>query len=214
MSGMTGYVLPWLALVAVAMSVSADEGPAIPAMAPVCTLCHGETGPSPFPGVPTIHGLPHGVIENALFNYQHRHRPCRTTACSEQGSCPDMNMCDIAAAMTHDVRDELARWYAAQPFATHQDPFDAELAARGQAIHESQCEICHTNYGSDPIDDASMLRGQRKGYLRNALEDFQQGRRSVGIAAMDDRLKLFSDEELDALAEFYSGPAAGRLPGE
>lgn len=69
------------------------------------------------------------------------------------------------------------------------------------------CEICHANFGSDPIDDASMLRGQRKVYLRTAMEDFQQGRREAGFAAMDDLLRKLSDQELDALAEFFSGAA-------
>jgi cytochrome subunit of sulfide dehydrogenase len=191
--------------------VSAHEPP--PAV-PLCALCHGETGPSPFPGVPTIHGLPPGVIENALYKYREGQRPCRKSECSQDGRCPDMSMCDIAAGLADPDIDLLAYWYGAQPFAAHQDPYDAELAAQGREIHDRYCEICHTNLGSDPVDDASMLRGQRKVYLRSALEDFQQGRRSVGLDAMDARFKTFSDEQLDALAEFYSGPAAYPLPGE
>jgi cytochrome subunit of sulfide dehydrogenase len=191
--------------------VSAHEPPPT---VPLCALCHGETGPSPFPGVPTIHGLPPGVIENALYKYREGQRPCRKSECSQDGRCPDMSMCDIAAGLADPDIDLLAYWYGAQPFAAHQDPYDAELAARGREIHDRYCEICHTNLGSDPVDDASMLRGQRKVYLRSALEDFQQGRRSVGLDAMDARFKTFSDEQLDALAEFYSGPAAYPLPGE
>jgi cytochrome subunit of sulfide dehydrogenase len=208
-SGSRRFLSFALALLMWPMIASAQE---MPAMVPVCALCHGETGPSPFSGVPTIHGLPHGVIENALFNFRYGHRPCRKSACSEDGRCPDMNMCDIAAPMSHDDRDALAAWYAAQPFAMHEDPYDAELAERGRQIHEAHCEICHTRYGSDPIDDASMLRGQRKVYLRAALEDFREGRRSVGLAAMDGRIRTFSDEELDALAEFFSGSAVKQLP--
>ena len=180
----------------------------MPGLVPVCALCHGETGPSPFSGVPTIHGLPHGVIDSALFSYQRGLRPCRVSECSEIGTCPDMNMCDIVSGMTHETRQELGAWYAAQPFPKHQDPYDPELAARGREIHDQYCEVCHTRLGSDPVDDASMLRGQRKAYLRTALQDFKEGRRQIGITAMDGRIRTFSDEDLDALAEFYSGPAA------
>lgn len=185
-----------------------------PPLVPLCAMCHGEAGPSPFPGVPTIHGLPPAVIENALYKYREGLRPCRKSECTQDGRCPDMSMCDIVGPMSDPEIDLLAYWFSAQPFAAHQDPYDPELAAVGRKIHDLQCEICHTNLGSDPIDDASMLRGQRKVYLRTALDDFQQGRRSVGLAAMDARFKTFSDEQLDALAEFYSGPAADPLPGE
>jgi cytochrome subunit of sulfide dehydrogenase len=179
-----------------------------------CAVCHGETGPSQFAGVPTIHGLPEGVIENALYKYREGQRPCRVTECSKLGTCPDISMCDIVGSMGDEDFEALARWYAAQPFAAHQDPYDPELAARGRKLHDQYCEVCHTNLGSDPVDDASMLRGQRKVYLRNALEDFQQGRRSVGLAAMDDRFKTFTQEDLAALAEFFSGPAVYLMESE
>jgi len=190
-------------------------GPVAQAQPPIvafCAVCHGQTGPSPYTGVPTIHGLPEGVIENALYNFREGLRPCRTTACSAAGACPDISMCDIVGGMSDAELVELAEWYAAQPFAPHQDPFDPELAATGRELHDEHCEICHTNFGSDPIDDASMLRGQRKAYLRTALEDFQQGRRTIGLVAMEDLIKGFSDEQLDALAEFFSGPAVEALP--
>lgn len=183
-----------------------------PPIVAFCAVCHGQAGPSPFIGVPTIHGLPPGVIENALYKFREGLRPCRTTACSAAGVCPDINMCDIVGSMSDEELAELAEWYAAQPFAPHQDLFDPELAETGRELHDKHCEICHTNLGSDPIDDASMLRGQRKVYLRTALEDFQQGRRAIGLVAMEDLIKGFSDEQLDALAEFFSGPAVDALP--
>ncbi|HRP35447.1 MAG TPA: hypothetical protein PLI48_06115 [Gammaproteobacteria bacterium] len=195
----------------VPLAADAHEPPPI---VPFCTMCHGDTGPSPYPGVPTIHGLPGGVIEAALYNYRERHRPCRVTECSKLGTCPDISMCDIAGGMTDDEIDLLAYWYSRQPFPAHQDPYNPELAARGREIHERYCEVCHTKLGSDPIDDASMLRGQRKVYLRNALEDFKAGRRSVGLAAMDDRFEEFDERDIAALAEFFSGPAAYPLPDE
>jgi cytochrome subunit of sulfide dehydrogenase len=198
----------WIIVLA-GLLLTPTDGDALeaPGIVPFCALCHGETGPSPYIGVPTIHGLPPNVIENALYKYREGLRPCRTSECSEQGSCPDITMCDIVGSMTDAEFDELAHWYGSQPFPPHKDPYDPELAARGRILHDQYCEICHTNFGSDPIDDASMLRGQRKVYLRIAMGDFQQGRRSTGIAAMDERVRSLSDADLDALAEFFSGPA-------
>ena len=216
---MTGSARYLFATVALALALAllaplAGEAHEPPPIVPLCALCHGETGPSPFPGVPTIHGLPPGVIGNALYKYREGLRPCRKSECTQDGRCPDMSMCDIVAGMTDADIDLLAYWYGEQAFAKHQDPYDPKLAAQGRVIHDRYCEVCHTNLGSDPVDDASMLRGQRKVYLRSALEDFQQGRRSVGLDAMDMRFKTFADDQLDALAEFYSGPAAYPLPGE
>lgn len=205
MTGTTRNLLVALALVLLAPAFASAHEP--PPQVPLCGLCHGDTGPSPFAGVPTIHGLPPGVIENALYQFRAARRPCRTSECSWDGRCPDMNMCDIAGPLTDTDIDLLAYWYGEQSFADHQDPYDPDLAAKGREIHDAHCEICHTNLGSEPIDDASLLRGQRRLYLRAALEDFQQGRRSLGIEAMDGRLATLTDEELDALAEFYSGPA-------
>ncbi|MFU8895576.1 MAG: c-type cytochrome [Gammaproteobacteria bacterium] len=204
MSGLTRHLMLVASLACAPLAASALAAPPIVGF---CAVCHGETGPSEYPGVPTIHGLPAGVIENALYKYRERERPCRVTECSKLGTCPDISMCDIVGSMDDEDLAALADWYGAQPFPAHQDPYDAELAARGRRIHDQHCEICHTNLGSDPVDDASMLRGQRKVYLRNALEDLQEGRRSVGLAAMEDVIKGLSRDDLAALAEFYSGPA-------
>lgn len=200
------FPLLLLAFAALLPATAGADGEA-PAITGFCAACHGDAGPSPFIGIPTIHGLPEGVLETALYRFREGMRPCRTTACSQAGNCPDMNMCDIVGSMSDAELAELAEWYAGQPFPAHQDSFDPELAELGRRIHDAQCEICHTNFGSEPIDDASMLRGQRKVYLRTAMEDFQQGRRSAGFAAMDDLLRELSDRELDALAEFFSGAA-------
>lgn len=201
-----------LGLVAAQATWADEEGP--PAIIGLCSVCHGETGPSPFIGVPTIHGLPAGVIQASLTDYRDGFRPCRVSACSKDGRCPDMSMCDIVGSMDEEQIEELAEWYAGQPFPPHQDPYDPELAAIGRKLHDRECEICHTRLGSDPRDDASMLRGQRKVYLRTALEDFHQGRRVIGIPAMEEPIRGFTPEQLDALAEFYSGPAAAPLPAQ
>lgn len=207
--------LCWAALLGAlaALPVGADED-ALPAIVGLCSLCHGDPGPSPFIGVPTIHGLPEGVLAAALSDFRDGHRPCRVSACSGDGRCPDMNMCDIVGSMDDEQVHELAEWYAAQPFPPHQDPYDPELAAIGRELHDRECEICHTRLGSDPRDDAGMLRGQRKVYLRTALEDFHTGRRVIDLPAMEDVIRSLSAEQLDALAEFYSGPAAAPLPAD
>ena len=60
----------------VVMPLSAESADA-PASAQLCALCHGESGPSPHPDVPTIHGLPEIVIDIALYDFRGGVRPCR-----------------------------------------------------------------------------------------------------------------------------------------
>jgi sulfide dehydrogenase cytochrome subunit len=207
-SPVTGCQVLSFPILASANAAIAEE---MPGSVPLCKLCHGESGPSPFAGVPTIHGLPEFVIANALEDFRNGLRPCRKSECSRRGSCPDMSMCDVVRPLGHEEVEALAGWFSRQPFADHRDGYDPDLADRGRKLHESQCEICHTRYGADPVDEASMLRGQRKAYLRTALEDFRQGRRSV-LPAMDAKLRALTESDLDALAEFYSGAATALAP--
>ena len=54
-------------------------------------------------------------------------------------------------------------------------------------------------------EQATILRGQRKAYLRLAMEDFRQERR-VAVAEMDAMIRALSDDEMAALVEFYASP--------
>lgn len=177
----------------------------VPPSALICTACHGDKGPSPFPGIPTIHGLPEVVIENALYDFRGHTRPCRKSACSTQGSCPDMDMCMVSEHMSHDDMEVLGQWFASRPWVHAKEDFDHALAVRGRAIHEEQCEICHTGGGTDPLDEASILRGQRVGYLRKAFSDYMEGRR-MAVAAMDAKFRQITEDQAAALIAFYASP--------
>lgn len=196
-------------LVVIALVVPAAafaESP--PPSAEVCALCHGESAPSPYADVPTIHGLPEVVIEIALYDFRGHTRPCRTADCASAGACPDMDMCAVADPMKHEEMEVYARWYSSRDWVPAADSYDPALAARGRLVHEAQCEICHSAGGTDPRDEASILRGQRTGYLRKAFADYREGRR-MAVAAMDSKMKALTDEEVEALIAYYASPVEG-----
>jgi sulfide dehydrogenase cytochrome subunit len=176
-----------------------------PPTAEICATCHGEAAPSPFPDVPTIHGLPEVVIENALYDFRGHTRPCRKPDCATAGRCPDMDMCAVAGPMKHDDMEAVATWYEAQAWAPAGEPFNATLVEQGKLLHAAECEICHTAGGTDPLDQASILRGQRSEYLRRAISDYREGRR-MAVAAMDAKMKVLSDEDVNALIAYYASP--------
>src|SRR6056297_3353172 len=92
-----------LAVVVGALPLLASAQEEAPVVTGFCAACHGQEGPSPFIGVPTIHGLPAGVIEAALYRFREGMRPCRTTACSAEGTCPDMSMCQVVGSMSDET---------------------------------------------------------------------------------------------------------------
>ncbi|MGD8977773.1 MAG: c-type cytochrome [Gammaproteobacteria bacterium] len=176
-------------------------------LAQQCAACHGVDGISRWPDVPNIAGLPEVVIANALYDYRGHARPCRKSVCSEDGGCPDQSMCDIAEPMSDGQMDTLARFYAARPFGAAVNEYDPRLAEEGMAIHNRSCESCHSEGGSDPADEASILRGQNRAYIANAMEDYRSGKR-LGESAMIENINALSDQEVAALIEFYASPKA------
>ncbi len=177
-----------------------------PAIAETCNACHGTTAPSPHDDIPTIHGLPSVVIENALYDFRAETRPCRQSACSARGTCPDTDMCEVTAALSDAEIGQLAEWYSAQAFVPVGEPHDPELAARGREIHQANCEKCHADGGTRSEEQASLLRGQPKAYLNKALQDYRLAERQA-VSQMDIGLESLDDDDIAALVEFYSSPA-------
>lgn len=182
-------------------AVALELGP----LAQQCAACHGVDGISRWPDVPNIAGLPEVVIANALYDYRGHARPCRKSVCSEEGACPDQSMCDIAEPMSDGQMDTLARFYAARPFGAAVNEYDPDLAEQGRAVHERSCESCHSKGGSDPADEASILRGQNRAYIANAMDDYRRGRR-LGESAMLEKINALTEEEVAAVVEFYASP--------
>lgn len=177
----------------------------LPPQANACAACHGLDAPSPYATVPTIHGLPASVLENALYDFRAGLRPCREPRCGDSAECPEIEFCAIVAGLSDDEIDVLARWYAAQAYAPVVQAWDQGLAEQGKMLHEAQCESCHSDGGASSLDQASILRGQPKPYLRTAIEDFRQERR-MSVAEMDASLRELTGAEVEALLEFYASP--------
>jgi cytochrome subunit of sulfide dehydrogenase len=199
---MLKYVLPCSFLLFCTNAAFAAEAPA---EVEVCAACHGAEAPSPYPTVPTIHGLPQVVLDNALFDFRATIRPCRKPDCGAGVKCPEIDFCEVAAGLTDEQIGVLARWYANRSFVPAGEPYDAAMAARGAQLHADKCNSCHSNGGASSVDQATILRGQRKAYLRTAMEDFRRERR-VAVAEMDAMIRALSDEDVAALVEFYASP--------
>ena len=169
-----------------------------------CNDCHGDDGVSQWDDMPTIAGIDAFVHSEALYVYRDRARPCATTE-YRQGdtSRAPTNMCDAVQDLSDEQIEAIAEHYAALPFVPAEQPFDAALAAQGQAIHDKACARCHSDGGSNPEDEASILAGQWMGYMRTTFAEYASGEREQPIA-MKRTMDPLTEEEVEALLHYYA----------
>jgi sulfide dehydrogenase cytochrome subunit len=158
----------------------------------LCAGCHGEDGRGTDADTPIIAGIPAIVQEDAIFAYIDGDRNC--------GSKP--MMCKAVAKLTEDQVVELAEHFSAMPFVPAGEEFDPALAERGEKIHAESCAICHA--AGDPSEaEASILHGQRMGYLRYALQQYVAGER-LQAPAMEKKTSGLSEDDIEALLNYYA----------
>lgn len=169
-----------------------------------CAGCHGEKGASTHEKIPTIGGLSAFYIEEQLIAYR-KERPCETVEYPEgpqKGESTDM--CQVAKDLTESQIAELAEYYEQLPFVPAEQEYDAGLASTGAKIHQRNCEKCHSEGGSLAFDDAGILAGQWKPYLRQSFEEYRTGERWMP-EKMEPKMKALSDTDVEALLEYYAG---------
>ena len=169
-----------------------------------CNGCHGNDGVSQWTDVPTIAGIPEFVHSDALYVFRDEARPCTETQ-YKQGdtSRPATTMCAVVADLSDDMIDEIAAYYAGLPFVAAKQDFDADLAAKGKAVHEAECDRCHSEGGSNPEDDAGILAGQQMGYLMDTFAEYRAGEREQP-QKMEEKLNALSDDDVKALVHYYA----------
>jgi sulfide dehydrogenase cytochrome subunit len=160
-----------------------------------CNGCHGVDS-----SMPTITGLSEFYHADQLYFYRDEERPC-SDAKSSGGDTT--NMCAVTADLSDEDIDALAAHYAAMPFVPSKQEFDAALAGAGQAIHERDCAVCHTEGGSNAADDSSILAGQSMAYLSMTFAQYRAGDREQP-EPMQKKIAALSDADVKALVNYYA----------
>jgi sulfide dehydrogenase cytochrome subunit len=168
-----------------------------------CNGCHGDNGVSQWTDMPSIAGIPEFVLVDALYIYQDEARPCaeseyRTGDTSRAAT----TMCAVAAELSEDDIDAVAAAYAEMGWTKAKQDFDADKAAAGKAIHDADCDRCHSEAGTNPEDEASMLGGQQMGYLRDTFAQYKDGSREQP-KKMQEKLDALSADDVEALVHYY-----------
>lgn len=162
----------------------------------LCVACHAEDGAGVGKMVvPIISGMPAVHIEEALYAYKDGARDCVLLPL----------MCDTAEELSDENIADLAEYYAAMPRQSLDEPYSPALASSGREIHEALCDQCHVPPDDPEVADAlgPPLHGQRSIYLRYALDAYLDGSRENLLPAMEEKILLLDDDDVEALVNYY-----------
>ena len=79
---------------------------------------------------------------------------------------------------------------------------DLAAAQTPPPAKSQQCVVCHGALGISTAPDAPNLAGQPRQYLAAQLKQFRSGKRPSEV--MNVLAKTLSDEEIEALADWYA----------
>ncbi len=158
------------------------------AAAAACGGCHGETGVSKTPGMPSLAGLDPKYFVAAMTAYKSGQRK------------HDM-MKSFAAPLSDGDIANLALFYGLQKPAKAQTPAAGNPAAGKAAA--AACAGCHGDQGVSGSPNNPSLAGQDAEYFSAALRAYKDGSRK------DDTMKsaasALTDSAIKDLAAFYAG---------
>lgn len=169
-----------------------------------CASCHGKDGASTESDVPIIGGMSAGYIEYNLTAYKKKERPCpevKVKSGPNKGETTDM--CEVTKNLNESDIAQLSKSFASKKFVRAVQSFDPELAKKGKAIHQQNCEKCHANDGSEAKDDAGVLAGQWTPYLKQTFQEYSAGKRHIE-QKMKPKIQKLDNDGFDALLNYYA----------
>ncbi len=162
------------------------------AKAQTCIACHGPSGNSANPAIPSLSGQPKQFIVSALFQFR-------------EGKRVNAQMSPFAANLTNADLNDLAAYFSAQVIAPDQTKTSASNMTEGRQLSvRNNCVACHAAnlMGQQHIP---RLAGQHKAYLRDQLRSFKASTRGEMDGVMTSAAQALTEQDIDVLAEYLSG---------
>jgi len=172
-------------------AVAADR--AMEMVSNTCAGCHGTNGES-VGEAPVIAGLPETYLKQTMVSYK-------------DGTRSSTIMGRIAKGYDAKQFEQIAKFFAANPWKNLEQETDPAMVEQGQKLHSSLgCMGCHGANGVSPIPTTPRLAGQYADYLHLQMIDYTDPEKPIPPAAgvMRSMLKGKSSEDLKALAQFYA----------
>lgn len=161
-------------------------------LANTCAGCHGTNGASAGDAMPIIGGFDKRYLEAVLSQFKSGERDSTIMGRIMRGYS-DLEVKAIASYM------------ARQKWVSSSEKIGKGAIGNGAEVHKSKCETCHEDNGVTQDDEVPRIAGQWSTYTKNMLYTFH----TIGSPAsqprkMRKRVQKLSQDELDALANFYA----------
>jgi cytochrome c553 len=158
-----------------------------------CLACHGESGRSDNPEVPSLGGQPEFYLTIQLYMFRER-----------------LRVVDVMNEMMKGMNDDDLRKMASTiaklpPPKPDGDGQNSTTAADALAlIEQNRCNFCHSrNFAGE--QNVPRLAGQREDYLVKAMREYKSNARRGYDASMADVLYSVSDDQIRTLAHYLAG---------
>jgi cytochrome c553 len=166
-----------------------------------CLACHGESGRSETPQIPSLGGQPAPflLIQLYLFRENQRASPFKK----------DDQMIQVMSEMTKGFTDDdlrnfsdyIAKLPAPKPPADTGDP--ARLQRGSSLITQNRCNSCH-NLDLAGRENIPHIANQREDYLARTLKEYKTNVRHGYDGVMAEVLAPVSDEQIADLAYYIA----------
>ena len=160
-----------------------------------CISCHGLDGKSTGPDIPNIGGQKYAYLLDSLKSYKN-------------GSRQHAALQQLTAELNDADMHNIAAFYAnLNPAAPTASPSTGDPALLGK-LDAGVCTTCHGSDGNSKVSGTPSLAGQHPGYLVNAIEAYQAGRRSSKV--MDLQSAKLDKQIVEKIALYFASqpPAA------
>jgi len=159
---------------------------------PTCLACHGESGQSQNPAVPSLGGQHAFYVTVQLLMFRERMRVA-----------DPMN--DMAKGLSDDDLRSFADIISKLP-PPHpvEGPMDDARIERAQAlVQQNRCNFCHTPTFAGQ-DNVPRIADQREDYLVKALRGYKDNSRHGYDASMADVIAPITDDQILDLAYYIA----------
>lgn len=167
-----------------------------------CSSCHGTAGAAVSDAIPSIGGQHKDFLKNSMMDM----KPIVVDGKDQAPKRYSTLMKIFLKGYSEAEIEAMADWYSSRPWVPTSYPLNQDLVAKGKASTQLEtCTSCHGANGNN-IEDTGIPRigGQVPTYLYNALLEYKNDKRMTERASEMELVKEISDEELKALAEYFS----------
>lgn len=164
-----------------------------------CLGCHGDTGNSSLPGIPTLAGLQYDYIKASIHAYFTGDR---------QEVKPIMQ--NFKRSLKANDVANLAAYFSS--LKTVRSPLPASGNAKaGEKAAKQQCAGCHGIDGNSINPTMPSLTGQNQEYLIKAIKAYRDGQRKNDM--MRAAVKSLKDSDIQNISAYFAGQQPQKVVG-